>query len=93
MADFPKELIPPGSRLREAEELLRAAPDLVADPDLRTFIETSLDHAARIDREAEGRCAATLSGSPSSRRSRRRPATVTGMLLALEAFERALSFA
>ena len=51
--EYDQELILPGSRLREAEDLLRAAPDLVADPALRTFVEGSLDRAARIDREAQ----------------------------------------
>jgi len=49
-----QELLPPGSRLHEAEELLHQAPDLLDDAGLRTFIERSLDRAARIDREAQG---------------------------------------
>ncbi|MFO1049757.1 MAG: WD40 repeat domain-containing protein [Geminicoccaceae bacterium] len=48
-----QELIPPGSRLREAQELLLAAPDLVANPALRKFIETSVTRAEHIDHEAQ----------------------------------------
>ena len=85
-----QELIPPGSRLREAEELLRDAPDLVDDDLLRAFVAGSLDRAARIDREAQD----------ALRREARRLAklaevrngagdAVTAMLLGLEALDRA----
>ena len=84
-----QELIPPGSRLREAEDLLRAAPDLVADPVLRTFVESSLDRAARIDREAQDtlrREARRL--TQLAEEQRKAGDGVTAMLLGLEALDR-----
>ena len=83
-----QELIAPGSRLREAEDLLHAAPDLAADPVLHSFVEASLDRAARIGREAQDTLRReALRLTQLSEWQKKAGDAVTAMLLGLEALE------